>query len=35
MKKIYEQPEVQVEEFDIEDVITASGELGDNDTGIY
>lgn len=29
--KIYEKPEIQVESFEVEDVITTSG-FGDNDT---
>ena len=32
--KRYEQPEIQVEKFEVEDIITTSGTggLGDNDT---
>ena len=29
MKKIYEKPEIEIEEFEVEDVITLSG-AGDN-----
>ena len=31
MKKIYEQPEVQVETFEVEDIITTSGYEFDTD----
>jgi len=33
MKKIYEEPIMSIENFEVEDIITESGVFGDNETG--
>ncbi len=32
VKKVYEEPIVGIESFEVEDIITASGVFGDNET---